>query len=101
MTGHLMLRVGDNFASVTRVVGRLHALNVEIDELHLRGTDVCLHLGNPKQERRVRTVVDRLADAEVIDTAACVAIPGSLPRLPTRYVVARRPVDRKTPLRMS
>jgi hypothetical protein len=65
MATHLQVRLHDGFRTVARLVARLHALGVAIDELHTSRDLMCVHLASPADERRVRTVLDRSPDAVV------------------------------------
>jgi hypothetical protein len=65
MATHLQVRLHDGFVTASRLVARLHALGVAVDELHTSAGLMCVHLASPADERRVRTVLDRSPDAVV------------------------------------
>jgi hypothetical protein len=98
MDTHLEFRLHGGFATTTRLVARLHALGVEVAELHASAGHMCVHLTDDRDARRVRTVLNRNADATVqpIESdreAPCgrLAQTGDVPA--TTYVVWSEPLD--------
>ena len=83
MVTHLEFRLYDGFASTTRLVTRLHALGVEVAELHASAERMCVDLTDERDVRRVRTVLNRLADVEVVPH--------------TTYIVWSEPLDASRP----
>lgn len=66
MVTHLEFRLYDGFASATRLVTRMHALGVEVGEMHVSVERMCVHLTDERDVRRVRTALSRHADVEVV-----------------------------------
>lgn len=89
MTNHLRLELHGGVESLARVTARLHALGTDVRELHLAGSDLCLHLADGAQRHRVSTVLARLADVDVVPevTHTCANPLGRRPWLRTTYVV--------------
>lgn len=88
MTTRVQVRLHDGFATVTRLVARLHAVGVAINEMHACDNKMCVHLATAADERRVRTVLERCADAAVVDyPGPCYPLSGSESDVRTTYVV--------------
>lgn len=66
MSAHLQVQLHDGFVAATRLVARLHALGVAVEELHLSRDQVCVHLRNEGDLRRVRSALDRASDSAVL-----------------------------------
>jgi hypothetical protein len=89
---HLQVQLYDGFATVARLVARLKALGAEISEVHTQADQMCVHLASPADARRVRTVLERCADATVSTGSATSIAPCRGPvspsvSTPTTYVV--------------
>jgi hypothetical protein len=65
MSNHLRLEVLGGVDSVMRIAARLHSLGANVEEMHLSGSELCLHLGPGASRHRVMTVLERLADVRV------------------------------------
>jgi len=65
MDNHLQVGLHDGFVTVSRLVARLHALGVGVDELHVSNDRMCIHLSTARDAHRVRTALARCADASV------------------------------------
>ena len=65
MTAHLSLDLHGGFASVARVIARLHALGVTVCDLEVSGTQMCLHLPDGATRGRVTSVLGKLVDVAV------------------------------------
>jgi len=82
MSAHLTRHVRDHFASVRRVVARVHGLKTTIDEPSCaRDQSVSSPCGS---------TADRVVDVDVRENAEFAALAHLERRLPTRYVVDRR-----------
>lgn len=98
MSSHVHARLYDGFVTVSRLVAHLHALSVDVDQLHVSGEWMCVRLANARDARRVRTVLARCPDAVVdaVDDRGDVACPhtGEISQ-PSRttYVVWSEPLN--------
>lgn len=90
MDTHLEFRLHGGFATTTRLVARLHALGVEVAELHVNAEHLCIDLADERDARRVRTALNRIADATLSPIARGHEAP------PTTYVVWSEPLDTST-----
>lgn len=96
MSAHLQFQVHDGFAAWARVIARLHALAVAVDEVHGSGDRICLHLADHTQAPRVRMVLDRCADTNWLalqTDAPCRRRPAPVDPARTGYVVWSEPAD--------
>jgi hypothetical protein len=96
MVTHLEFSLHGGFATTTRLVARLHALGVDVDELHATAERMCVHLAHDRDARHVRAVLNRNADASLQPIASGhEARCGRPPR--TTYVVWSEPLDTSRP----
>lgn len=92
MEAHLLFRLHDAAAGLSRVVLRLHSLDVQVSEIHFRSDLVCLRLADGANEPRVRSVLARCVDVSAVDARLCPCRPAS-PSVTRRttYVVSCEP----------
>lgn len=65
MSSHINARLHDGFVTASRLVARLHALGVDVDELHVSSDRMCIHLSRHDDAPRVHRALARCADASV------------------------------------
>jgi hypothetical protein len=94
---HLQVALHNGFATAARLVARLHALNIVVAELHMAGERLCIHLADDAALSRVRAVLARCVDVDLVRSATAPGPPCLRPPIPTAvrnttYVVTSQPL---------